>query len=63
MHYACLGPYSELKDVNEIREARIRAEKTKYKLLRAEIVRSSNACLCLMTHKMKQTEFTLILAG
>ena len=29
VHYAGLEPYSELKDVNEEREARIRSAKTK----------------------------------
>ena len=29
VHYACLRPYSELKDVNEERGAGIRAEKAK----------------------------------
>ena len=34
VHYAGLGPYSELKDVNEEKEARIRAAKAKRQTLK-----------------------------
>ena len=54
--YASLGPYSELKDVNEKIKARIRAKQGD-KLLRAEIIVCSNACLYLMAYKKQHTEF------
>ena len=51
MYFACLGSYSEMIDVNEDRGARLKAEKAKQQILRAEINTSSNACLYLMTSR------------
>ena len=53
----CLGPYFDLKDVTEEKEARIRAAKSKQQILRLEIIMRSNTCLYLMTYKMQHTEF------
>ena len=57
VHYAGFGPYSELKDVNDEKNARIRAAKAKWQILIAEIIIRNNACLYLMTHKMQHTVF------
>ena len=72
VHYAGLGPYSELKDVNEEKEARIRAAKAKRQTLKG---RNYHEEQCLLvpdnmqdaTHAVHMTpcckKFTLILAG
>ena len=72
VHYAGLGPYSELKDVNEEKEARIRAAKAKRQTLKG---RNHHEEQCLLipdniqdaTHAVHMTpcckKFKLILAG
>ena len=72
VHYAGLGPYSELKDVNEEKEARIRAAKAKRQTLKG---RNHHEEQCLLvsdniqdaTHAVHITpcckKFKLILAG
>ena len=72
VHYAGLGPYSELKDVNEEKEARIRAAIAKRQTLKG---RNHHEQQCLVvpdniqdaTHRVLMTpcykKFTLILAG
>ena len=72
VHYAGLGPYSELKDVNGENEARIRAAKAKRQTLKGRnhheeqcllvpdnIQDASHAALMTPWYK----KFTLILAG
>ena len=71
-HYAGLGPYSELKDVNKEKKARIRAAKAKRQTLKG---RNHHEEQCLLvpdnmqdaTHAVHMTpcykKFTLILAG
>ena len=72
LHYAGLGPYSELEDVNEEKETRIRAAKAKRQTLKG---RNHHEQQCLFvpdniqdaTHAVHMTpcykKFTLILAG
>ena len=72
VHYAGLGPYSELKDVNEEKEARIRAAKAKRQTLKG---RNHHEEQCLLVpdniqdaiHVVHMTpcykKLTLILAG
>ena len=72
MHYAVLGPYSELKDVNEEKKARIRAAIAKQQTLKG---RNHHEEQCLLvhdniqdaTHRVLMTpcykNFTLIPAG
>ena len=57
VHYAGLGPYSELKDVNEEKEARIRAGKAKQQTLKGRIIMQSNAYLHLIIYNLQHMEF------
>ena len=72
VHYADLGPYSELKDVNEEKEARIRAAIAKRQTLKGRNLHEEQCLLVpdniqdaarrvLMTPCYKKS--TLILAG
>ena len=71
VHYAGLGPYSELKDVNQEKEARLRAVKAKRQTLKGRN-HHEEQCLLVpdniqMQHAVHTTpcyeKFTLILAG
>ena len=73
VHYASLGPYSKRKDVNQERQARIRAKKAKRQTLKRIINNDKQQCLLVPddikdeTHRVHMTQcyekFTLILTG
>ena len=52
VHYAGLAPYSELKDVNEEKKARIRAAKAKQQALKGRNHHEEQIYLYLITDKM-----------
>ena len=73
VHYASLGPYSELKDINQEKEARIRAAKAKRRTLKGrnhheeqcllvpDNIQDATSAVHMMTPCYKK--FTLILTG